>query len=438
MQLAAMWRAQGGALVLLGRASTDVPRTGIVKLAAEPKARGLFRAIAWPLPEGPGKAFIAAIRLPDHADPADGATLFLRGARAADQDIPVTLPPALGEIDFARAVARLAATHAPSVAHFLFEILQPQPGADMRRPSAMVTEFLVNAAQPNGCLELILSVPDRCVLLQGWGAYAAAPCQVVLAGDVLSCFQAEAATFARADVPAPATGVMLALPPAAVLSLAGLGAIFVLSADRLHRSTLHERRLLDPSDSIGHIRAMQPLLSCSESMRNLLRSTLHYRYEGRDTLNSGERPVRAATDLIAATQGVGAYLSGWVFDPTGQLASLELCAEGFAVPLDPFWIRVPREDVSAAFSREPAFPPPRTHDSGFVVATTDAPSPAQAAYLRFTFTDGECAFMPLHLAGLDEPGCPRGAPRQHRSLQTFRPAHHRAASGAADRPNAAV
>ena len=85
-----------------------------------------------------------------------------------------------------------------------------------------------------------------------------------LAGDTLSCFQAEAATFARADVSAPAAGLMLALPPDAAASLAGLGAVFLLSADRLYRSTLHEHRLLDPSDSIGHIRAMQSMLSCSE------------------------------------------------------------------------------------------------------------------------------------------------------------------------------
>ena len=94
MQVAAMWRAQEGALVLLGRSSTGVPRTGTVKLAAEPGARGLLRATAWPLAEGPGEAFIAAIRLPDHADPADGATLILRGARAADRDIQLPcLPP---------------------------------------------------------------------------------------------------------------------------------------------------------------------------------------------------------------------------------------------------------------------------------------------------------------------------------------------------------
>ena len=235
----------------------------------------------------------------------------------------------------------------------MLEILQPQAGADMRRPSAMLTEFLVNAAQPDGCLELMLSVPDRCVLLQGWGDCPAAPFQAVLASHALSCFQAEAGTFARADVPAPATGVMLALPPDAAASLAGLSAVFLLSADRLHRITLHQRRLLDPSDSIGHIRAMQPVLSCSESMRSLLRSTLHHRYEGRDTLNIGERPVRAAVDLAAATHGVGAYLSGWVFDPAASSPSVELCAEGFAAPLDPFWVRVPRNDVSAAFTTSP-------------------------------------------------------------------------------------
>ena len=356
------------------------------------------------MPEGSGEAFIAAIRLPDYADPTDGSTLFLRGTRAGDQDITVILPPALIETDFGRTVARIAANHAPSVAHFMLEILQPQPGADMRRPSAMLTEFLVNAAPSDGCLELMLSVPDRCVLLQGWGTCPAAPCQVVLTGDALSCFQAEAAIFARADVTAPATGIMLALPPDAAPFLTMLGPVFVLSGDRLYRSTVHERRLLDPPDSIGHVRAMLPLLSCSDSMRSLLRGTLHHHYDGRDTLNSGERPVRAAIDLAAATRGVGAFLSGWVFDPAGQLESVELRAEGFAAPLDPFWIRVPRDDVSAAFSTQPIFPPPRTHNAGFAVATTDAPSPGQAAYLRFTFTDGECAFMPLQLAGLDEPG----------------------------------
>ena len=248
-----------------------------------------------------------------------------------------------------------------------------------------------------------MHVPQRCVLLQGWGIPPTEPVELLLPGSSLLRYPAGSGYFSRSDLAAPMTGSLLALPFEAAEAISLLDRVFLLTGDNLLCRQVVEPRMLDANASVGQIRHLLPRLNCPVPMQALLRATLQPQYDGRDTLNAAGRPVRAALDVAVVAEGRGAYLSGWLFDPAGQTAELHLCAEGFTARLDEIWVRVPREDVSAAFRGDPIFPSPVGHEAGFAVATL-APLPlGQAAYLRFTFTDGDMAFMPVRALNSDAP-----------------------------------
>ena len=248
-----------------------------------------------------------------------------------------------------------------------------------------------------------MHVPQRCVLLQGWGARLSAPVELLLPGSSGLRYPATAGDFARADLASPATGSVLALATDAVDAMNGLEKVFLLTGDDLLCRHVVEPRVLDTEASIGQIRHLLPRLNCPPPLQALLRASLQPHFAGHDTLNNGGRPVRAALDMAVAVGACGTYVSGWVFDPARQTVELHLCAEGYAARLDDSWVRVPRQDVSAAFASDPAFPPPLGHDWGFAVSTSVAPPPDTPAYLRFTFADGDLAFVPLRFARLDAP-----------------------------------
>lgn len=394
LEVLAAWRVLPGALMVLGRAPGPVPASGTVQAAG---ARGVFRALSWSGDDdADGCSFLAAVRLPERADPADGTSLLLRGAASFTLGLP---PASVADAAFGQMAARLAGPHGAAVARFMLDTLRPPGDRDVPRTGTMLRAFLSQAAQPDGHTEIMAFVPEGCVLLQGWGARVTGPVQVILAGAALPCFAGHAGEFARADTAAPATGVMLALPPAAFEALHGLDHVFILSDAGLHSRTVLEHRLLDPAASVGHIRHMLPSLRCPPSMGAMLGEALRPRYDGRDTLGGNPHPVRAAVDVSVGAPGVGAYLSGWVFDPAGLIAALHLCGTGdLAVRLDVEWTRVPRPDVSDAFKAEPGFPPPPNADAGFAVFTPAAFAANEALYLQFTFTDGDRAFLPVSLA----------------------------------------
>jgi len=425
----AMWRVQSGALMLLGLTRGLVPASGAAQIQLSPASRGAFRGLSWPVAqrdlgaqgEPGGHAFLMAIRLPDRTDPPDGAALMLRGAggerlalRLPSAPLEATNDPAFGQ-----QVARLAGQHGAAVARFMLDTLRPRADRDVPRVGAMLRAFLSQAAHPDGTIELMAAVPGGCVLLQGWGARIAGPVQVVLAGAALPCFAGHAGEFTRTDTPAPATGSVLALPPAAAGALAGIDRVFIVSDHGLHSRNLMEHRLLDPAASAGHIRDMLPVLRCPASMQALLRDALRPRYEGRDTLCNNAHPVRAAVDFAVAAPGVGAYLSGWVFDPIRQVAELHLCGtHGFGTRLDTAWTRSKRQDVAEAFRVTPGFPPPLDAEGGFAVSTTAAPAADEMLFLQFTFTDGNRAFLPVPVA---DPADPAVRARLLASVDLFKP-----------------
>lgn len=406
LHILAVWRVQPGALMLLGRAPGTIPASGVVQLA--PGSRGAFRGLSWPMAreEPDGHAFLLAVRLPDRADPPNGAALALRGT--GGERLALRLPPAASELArdpaFGQQVARLAGPHAAPVARFMLDTLRPRADRDVAGVGTMLRAFLSQAAQPDGTIEIMAAVPDGCVMLQGWGARIEGPMQVVLAGVALPYFAAHAGEFTRTDTTAPATGIVLGLPPDATGALAGIDHVFIVSERGLHSRTLVEHRLLDPAASVGHIRHMLPSLRCPPPMQALLREALLPRYEGRDTLCNNSHPVRAALDVAMAAPGAGAYLSGWAFDPARLLAELHLCGTGGTTTrIDTAWTRLRRQDVVDAFRTTPGFPPSSDMDAGFAVSVTAAPVAGEALFLRFTFTDGHRAFLPVPTADLADP-----------------------------------
>ena len=386
--------------MLLGRSTMPLPKSGSARVAA---LAGVFRAEFWPLDGEAGYAFLAAIRLPQKADRAENVELILRGARGADRDFRLALMGSSEEAEFGQQVASLAGSHAARLTHFMLDVMRSDDRGDMRQPRAMLGAFLAHAARTDGCVELIMHVPRRCVLLQGWGARLSEPVEVLLPDSNVLRHPATAGDFPRADLTSPAMGSVLSLVPEAVDAMGGLEKVFLLTGDDLVCRRVIEPRVLDTEASLGQIRHLLPRLSCSAPLQTLLRNTLLPHFAGRDTLNNAGRPVRAALDMAVAAEGGGAYLSGWVFDPASHVAELHLCAEGFAARLDESWIRIPRQDVSTAYAADPAFPAPLSHTWGFAVATPASPSPGQLAYLRFTFTDGDLAFLPIRFAVPDAP-----------------------------------
>jgi len=398
----AVWRAQPGALMLLGRTSSPVAKGGSARLTTLAGAAGIFRAEFWSIQGEPGFAFLAAIRLPDGADLTDHAELVLRGARGADRDLRLVPVSASGGPSFGKQVAALAGEHAARLARFMIDMMASDGRNDMRQPGAVLEAFLTHAARPDGCVELIMHVPQRCVLLQGWGMRPTDDVDVLLPGSSLLRHRARVGEFYRNDVEASATGNVLVLPPELAGEMASVQKVFLLSGEELLCRHVVEPKMLDVNASIGQIRHLLPRLNCPAPLQALLRATVQPLYEGRDTLNAAGRPVRAALDIAVSTLGGGAYLSGWLFDPAGHTAELHLCGDGLAVRLDESWVRVAREDVSAAFRADPVFPLPLSDDAGFVIGIP-AVAPSQSAHLRFTFNDGELAFVPIRFV---DPGAP--------------------------------
>jgi O-antigen biosynthesis protein len=192
---------------------------------------------------------------------------------------------------------------------------------------------------------------------------------------------------------------MLVLPPAALPAVADIEQVFVLTEDSLYSPALVRHQLLDPCQSIGHIRHMLPTLQCAPPMTAILQEALRPRFDGRDTLSGNAHPVRAALDFVAVAEDVGLYLAGWVFDPSRVLAALHVRGTaGFSARVDDAWTRVVRDDVAAAFRTEPGFPTPLDNNGGFAVQVGEkngGPRLDEALYLQFTFHDGDSAFLPI-------------------------------------------
>ena len=413
----AAWLVAPGALMVLGRCHDALPAQGTAQFERRQADRGQYRCLAWTVqqgsPDAAGTAFCAAVRLPDTTPVQPGRLLaLLGGGEPAALHLPDRF---LAATEFAEAAARLAGTAGGVLARFLADtfpaaVLQAAPQAGQ-----MLAAYAGRIAVQDGAIELVGDIAHAaggagCAFLQGWGFPVDGGAEILLVGMQLGRFAVQAAQFARPDIIAPASGLLLVLPGEAIPALDHMEQAFLLSGTRVHRLTLFQRRRLTPEDSVGHLRAMLPLLRCPPEAADCLRAALRPRYEGRDTVASlptasGSGPVRAAIDLAVAGPG-GIYVTGWLLDPGRQVASVHLCgAPGVSARIDDSWSRVLRPDVHDSFAA--SLPPHADAAHGFTVfVATPSPEPA-GLHLELALLDGSRAFLPVPATASDHAGCER-------------------------------
>ena len=400
-QVMAVWRAMPGAYLLLGRAAGPVPKSGSARLARE-TAPGMFRTYFWPLGSEQAVGFVTVIRVPDRLPITDESEVILRGTRGADRDFTLRLTPVCEEEEFGRHMASLAGASAAALARFILDLIQPEQQTDVRRPVLLLESFLQHAARHEGCVELLLEIPNRVLLLQGWGPPTGSDVEIVLTGASVTRRAAQIGEFSRNDIQPPLTGSVLALPVDVVAELSNASSIFLLTPDEILCRRVLDSRVLDPTSSTGQIRHLLPRLICPPALTTSLQQALQPQYEGVDTVNTSERRVRAALDIAVAGEGAGIFLSGWLLDPASQIISVECCAGIEAVRIDPDFVRIQREDVLLAFAGDASMLRPPTSEIGF--AASIAANSFERPHLRFTCSDGDVLFLPIVLRNAAEPG----------------------------------
>lgn len=403
-QVLAVWRAMPGAYLLLGRAAGPLPKSGSARLARAAGAPGIFRTFFWPLGNDEPLGFLTVVRVPDRFPIADEAEIVLRGARGGDRDFPLRLTSLCEEEAFGRQLASLAGPAAAPLARFVLDLMRPEAEVDVTRPSLLLQSFLQHAARHDGCVELLLEIPNRILLLQGWGPPTGPNVEIVIAGSGLVRHAAQVGEFSRNDIQSPLTGSVLALPVELAADLSSVESIFLLTDDKIVRRHVLDSRVLDPAASTGQIRHLLPRLVCPPGLAASLQHALRPQYEGTDTLNTADRRVRAALDIAVAADGAGVFLSGWLLDPACQVSKIEYCAGGSAVQIDQDFVRVQREDVLLAFKDTPSLAMASRSDIGFAVSASLASSAEANPHLRFSFGDDDVAFLPLRLRDVAEAG----------------------------------
>jgi hypothetical protein len=396
-EIIAAWPVASGALLLLGWQHGMVPAEGVAQLERRRADRGPFRTASWPRgsADDPLTSFIAAVRLPGGTDPRPGQRLALFPADGPP--VLACLPDAFADVRrFAHEAARLAGPYAGLLARFLCDSF---PAATLRRfPDAgrLLVAYLDHVALTDGCVEIMGAVPESCAFLQGWGPLPASGAELVLVGEHAERVSAAVAAFDRTDIAAPATGVVLVLPPQAAALLPALDRVHVLTAAGVSRRDVVSRRVLDADASQGHLRDVLPTWQCDGATAERVRLALRPRFDGHDTLAEAPQPVRAALDLAMLAPGGGVYLAGWLFDPGRVVTELLLRAPGgMAARLDTLWTRVQRADVSEAFAGDARFPRAGWHDHGFAVFVPAALADGAGLYLEVGFVGGGCAFVPV-------------------------------------------
>lgn len=376
-----------GGLMLFGWHTARLPRLG---LASVGESRGKFRLHAWAHAR-PGAAWFAAV-VQFQGAPTPDATLVLHAVGRPDRTIAALPPRPCSPEQLATALATHGAALPGPIALFLAELCIAAPRAGALK--VLLSAFLHKAAEDDGVIE-IAGQADGTLLLQGWGRIEAdTPTEALLCDAQVSRHQAQLAAFPRADIAAPATGVVALLSGAESIAPGSVHALFLVAGSALRRrAVLPVRQVLNPADTGNHLRDLLPRLDCDADTAAHARRMMRPRFTGADTLATLDRPVRAAIDLAAVFPGAGVYLAGWLIDAEAQVRELALCgAEGLRVRLDQHATRLPRPDVAEAFAADPRYAgADASHGLAVFAETVDT---ADGLHLDVDLVDG-VAFLPL-------------------------------------------
>jgi hypothetical protein len=394
-----------GAALLLGWHRDRLPRRGIA-LSGDGEARGPFRLIAWGHDE-PGLCwFLAAIQL-QGALPSPGTGVVLQAQAMPDRPL-ATWPTQLEDARaFSDALAARAAARPGDVALFLAELVEQAPrGAVLR---SVLRRFLATAAIEEGAVEIV-GRHGAMLVLQGWGT-PEPTAQAVFAEGAALRVPITAATFARPDIPAPATGLVEALVLPEPWQGAPPAALHVAADGRLRRRPLVPApQLLGVGETAAHLADMLPRLEAAPEALGVLGRAARPPFEGVETVSRARVPLAAAVDLVAVLPGVGVYVAGWLLDPSGSVTSVSLaCAGGFAARLDALWTRIARPDVVAGLAGDRRFAALTGDAHGFATfVPCTPPEVCEGVHLAFELQGGGAAYLPAVMLG----GTPRALVRR--------------------------
>ena len=412
-QIQSAWRITPTSLMIIGWQREAPAAQGRVSLQRTAGQQGRFTRCTWTASAGRSLAykFLAAVQLPG-CDLQPGDALMMFGRRGDRDGVLAQLPSTfLGPVDFATELSREATAEAGSaIARYIMQTFEPATFRSNLAIRAMASAFLEQSSVADGCIEIVGALGEDCLYLQGWGLPLNSNCETVLSGATLQLHPVREACFPRPDIVEPPTGQVLILPA----GTAGLGVpdrLYVLASDGIRRRPiLPERRTLEKADTAGHVRDMMQSLRCDAETRALLDCALRPQYGGFLSLYDRRDPVRFTLDLAVKAEDSGHYLTGWLYDPTQRVASVNFHAgTSPAMRLDDRWTRIPRPDVTAGFAADQDLPPNPTgqHDHGFSVYIPGGKDTTSGEpYVELILQDGWCGFVPVRTSPLqDEKGC---------------------------------
>jgi hypothetical protein len=392
--IAATMLGKGAALVL-GWHRDRLPRRGVAS-GGEGEARGPFRLTAW-AHEEPGLCwFLAAIQL-HGALPPPGALVTLHAQGMPDRMLSTWPAELIGARELTEEVARRATARPGDVALFLAELVEQAPRGTVLR--GILRRFLGSAGAEDGAIE-IAGRHGTMLVLQGWGT-AEPGAQAVFAEGPVVRVPIMLATFARPDIPLPATGLVEALTLPEPWQGGPPQSLHVIADGRVRRRSLVAvPQLLGSLETAAHLAEMMKRLDADPEALASLGRAARPPYEGHETLSRAAAPLSAAVDLCAAIPGVGVYVAGWLLDPGVAVASVSLCCEGgFAARLDDVWTRVARPDVVAGASADQRFATMAGDTHGFAAFVPCVlPEACSDLHLAFELAGGGVAYLPVHAA----------------------------------------
>ena len=396
--VAAHWLARD-CLVILGWAEGGIATEGLATIMANSDGRGRFRAVSWPGAEaGTERWYVAALRVPEVGEMKAGECLHLQGA-GSKASIAAYLPASLADgAAFAAELRARAKAKLDEVARFLLETFSSRASRQLQTVGAFLTAILDCAAEESGVVEILGTIDNEGLLLQGWLGHPLAGRQrLLLLGGGLEEHEAICANFSRTDLEGRGIGMLALVRPRGSSAPDTPRKVYLQAGDRLCRlSVLPNAMRLRDEEAPNHLRAMLPTLLVEDNLQRMLRVASRPRFCGIDTISSLEKPVRMAIDLAARIPSVGWYLTGWLLDPANLVSAVVLRGrDGLAERIDERWTRVRREDVSNGFRSDPLFQGLFTSDlHGFTVFVPHRVVESEI-WLELQFGDDHHAFMPL-------------------------------------------
>jgi hypothetical protein len=270
---------------------------------------------------------------------------------------------------------------------------------DAKRSTA--TLVILNAAARNdGWIEVIGQIDTGEVFLQGWAlGLPFDEMRVIVSHDGFHVGQFKAATVERSDLAGRGKGFIGILHVGeAGIAPEEIQKLFFRTKDGWRTLDVYERRVLLPTTDVpAHIRDGLARASASRATMRTLRRAGE-RFDGRDTISHLREPIRIGMDMVIEVPGGGMLVAGWMLDPEGHTASVNLRTGAECARIDDTWTRIPRPDVSAAFQHNDLFTgrlDPRRIDHGFLAFVPElSRSGDTPVYFEFTIGD-TVAFYPL-------------------------------------------